>query len=571
MLVEPINDHFWFAHTLVADTVAQQLLGRQRRRLHERALEAHAGGARRRPCLAGPPRRPVPGTSSRSCRSPAPAPGAYLDRGASFQALRLASHALEEEPDDVELLRVATDAAWRLDFLDEALGYGRRWRALATDDVDRVEAQRFLTRLLHEQGTDAERDRALDELVLMAETLPDGQARGRAFGAIAQIMMLARRGDDAVAWADRAIDAARRRRRPLARSRRRSSSGRRRRSSSGVPARTAWPSCAGAYEAAIAVGDDVLTCRALSNGLNLMVAHSAEADAIRAELRGAHRVGRLRQARRPAARLPRRRRSVRPWRPAGLSASRWPRPQQYGGDWSRDRIQATLYACRAGARGGSARRRRGAPRRHRRRRSVPRRLRGGASAGCACAPPVSSATPRWPRRRGGGCWSPRRSPMLTYSLDDRADGRRRRAARRRRARGGSAPSCSTACSPTTRRTTSSSLHTDGLLLAAGGDHAAAVARPARRARRRRRGAPPGRRAAPPGARPRCAWRSPRRCWRAATAPAALAAVRHVVDVDLANWPGLAARPRRGAAAPAGGFVGALRGRADRRASARWPR
>ncbi len=51
------NDHFWFAHALVADAVAQQLLGRQRRLLHQRALEALQAAARCRPCLAGPPRR----------------------------------------------------------------------------------------------------------------------------------------------------------------------------------------------------------------------------------------------------------------------------------------------------------------------------------------------------------------------------------------------------------------------------------------------------------------------------------------------------------------------------------
>ena len=168
VLVEPITDHFWFAHALVADTVAQQLLGRQRRRLHERALvalqadpEADHASLARHAAGAGHFEQVVP-IARAGAR-------AYLDRGASFQALRLASNALEEEPDDVELLRVATDAAWRLDFLNEALGYGRRWRALAPDDADRVEAQRYLTRVLHEQGTDSERDRALDELVLMAE------------------------------------------------------------------------------------------------------------------------------------------------------------------------------------------------------------------------------------------------------------------------------------------------------------------------------------------------------------------------------------------------------------------
>ena len=51
---------------------------------------------------------------------------------------RLASDGLAEAPDDPQLLAVATDAAWRLQFSAEAIGYAHRWRADS-------ETWRFLT------------------------------------------------------------------------------------------------------------------------------------------------------------------------------------------------------------------------------------------------------------------------------------------------------------------------------------------------------------------------------------------------------------------------------------------
>jgi DNA-binding CsgD family transcriptional regulator len=282
VLIEPTNDYFWFAHALVADAVSHQLLGRERRRLHQRALVAleaqpepddaalarHAAGAGHFEQIVAIARRGSRG---------------YLDRGASFQALRLAGNALTEAPNDVDLLRVATDAAWRLDFLTEALTYGRRWREVADTDLDRVEAQRFIARLLHEQAPDVERDAALDELIQLAESLPPGRARGRSYGAVAQIMMLSERGDKAVAWADRALEAAR-------------AEGDEwlvaqamvEHASAWVQRRTQASAAAelrAAYQASRAVGDTVLACRALNNLLSLVVAHSEQADAIRADLR----------------------------------------------------------------------------------------------------------------------------------------------------------------------------------------------------------------------------------------------------------------------------------------------
>ena len=131
-------------------------------------------------------------------------------------------------------------------------------------------------------------------------------------------MMLARRGDDAVVWADRALVAAR-------------TTGddwlaaqamvERASASTFVIGRTREEGSAAlgrAYEAALAVGDPVLTCRALSNGLNLLVAAQPRRRRDPRRAARADGVGRLRQARRAAARLSRRRRRVRSRRPAGL-------------------------------------------------------------------------------------------------------------------------------------------------------------------------------------------------------------------------------------------------------------
>ena len=111
VVVEVADDTFWFTHALVADAIEHQLLGRERRRLHERSFECRAGpaggqlrrprpsrhrgralrrGRRRSPARAGPGTSPR-GTRSRRCGSPPTRSG--------------------EAPNDPELLAVATEAA----------------------------------------------------------------------------------------------------------------------------------------------------------------------------------------------------------------------------------------------------------------------------------------------------------------------------------------------------------------------------------------------------------------------------------------------------------------------------
>ena len=287
IIIEVADDLFWFNHALTADSVYQHLLGRDRRRLHERSLATlraqvgadhaslarHAQGAGAFDQVAGIAREGAP---------------RYLARGASFQALRLASDGLAESPDDPQLLGVATDAAWRLQFGVEAMAYAHRWRSAAATDVDRVEAMRFVARLYHEQGDRPQRDAALDGLIEFSATLPRGPALGRSMGAIAQIMMLAGRLDQAIEWADRGLVEARRDgdewliAQALVE---RSSSLRH-----GQSFADAERALIEAHTAAHAIGAGVLECRALNNLLTLVTPHSPVGAWARAELAEAARV-----------------------------------------------------------------------------------------------------------------------------------------------------------------------------------------------------------------------------------------------------------------------------------------
>ncbi len=112
LLAEEAPDVLAFRHALTHESVVGSLLGRQRRRLHEAAFEAlqrsgnedyalltyHAEGAERYDDMVDVSRR-----------------GAhhYLRTGATQEALRLAERALAEAGEDIELLEVASLAAWR--------------------------------------------------------------------------------------------------------------------------------------------------------------------------------------------------------------------------------------------------------------------------------------------------------------------------------------------------------------------------------------------------------------------------------------------------------------------------
>jgi DNA-binding CsgD family transcriptional regulator len=286
VVVEVADDSFWFAHALVADAIEHQLLGRERRRLHERSFEAvraaptvnhaalahHAIGAGRYDEVPAIARKGAP---------------KYLAQGHTFQALRLAADALGEAPSDPELLAVATDAAWRLNFLDEALGTAQRWERVAVEPADRIEAMRFVARLHSELGDVAASAAAREALESYAESLDAPELRGPARAALAQVHMLVGNSSEAIAWAELARadadavgdDATATRARVEAAS-----------AMIGFASRAeATAAMHDAIDHAHRLGDTVLLCRALSNSLELVPPSSPEGRALRVELLEASR------------------------------------------------------------------------------------------------------------------------------------------------------------------------------------------------------------------------------------------------------------------------------------------
>jgi DNA-binding CsgD family transcriptional regulator len=208
LLVEADDDRFSFRHALVSDEVERQLLGRERRLLHERALEGlrSSGGddlAAMARHAAGAGRFEEFVTLSRDAAQH------YLAQGSTFQSLRLAADALSEAPDDPELLAVAAESAWLVSLYAEALGYTDRWLATAREHGDIEEeaaALRWRLRLHHEMRRP---DAIIVERALLEELigrLPSCERRARAMASMAQSLMLQDQTAEAIVWADRAIE-----------------------------------------------------------------------------------------------------------------------------------------------------------------------------------------------------------------------------------------------------------------------------------------------------------------------------------------------------------------------------
>jgi DNA-binding CsgD family transcriptional regulator len=205
LLDEEDDDRFTFHHALVRDAVENQLLARERRRLHEAALAAlrtapaadiadlarHAAGAGRREEMVELARVGV---------------DHYLAIGSTHQALHLAVRALEEAPDDIRLLAGAARAAWLIGVLDDAQAYAEQLLDLTAGTVeDRSAALRLAARLRHELDDVDAMWTAVAELEELVDALPAGEERAAAMAAIAQAHMLHDHPEVAIRWADRAI------------------------------------------------------------------------------------------------------------------------------------------------------------------------------------------------------------------------------------------------------------------------------------------------------------------------------------------------------------------------------
>jgi DNA-binding CsgD family transcriptional regulator len=211
LLVETETDVFGFHHEIAREAIASGLLGRERRRLHQAALDAlRAAGSPDHAAMA----RHARGAGRFDDMVEEARLGAHeaLDRGSTYQALQLAELALDEAEDDVDLLSVATRSAYLAGVIDDATAYGEQWLALAraADDVrGEARALSMLMRLAYEMVDLDRMATTTNELAGLADRLPDGE-RARAMAYVAQSYMLRDETDPTIEWADKAYELAER-------------------------------------------------------------------------------------------------------------------------------------------------------------------------------------------------------------------------------------------------------------------------------------------------------------------------------------------------------------------------
>jgi DNA-binding CsgD family transcriptional regulator len=203
LLVESDEDQFAFRHALTREAIAGEMLGRERRRLHQAALEVlrtqdapdlaavamHARGAGRYEDMVAAARL---GCAQR------------LASGSTYAALKLAELALEEEPDDAVLLSTAATAAWLAGYPKDARRYAEQWLGSAREAEQHSAALRLLVRLAFEDRDLTGMDARTAEVHAVIDSLPVGEEQARAMAALAQSHMLRGRRAEAVEWADAA-------------------------------------------------------------------------------------------------------------------------------------------------------------------------------------------------------------------------------------------------------------------------------------------------------------------------------------------------------------------------------
>ncbi|HSS08468.1 MAG TPA: LuxR C-terminal-related transcriptional regulator, partial [Acidimicrobiales bacterium] len=214
LLVEDEPDLFSFRHALTREAIAGQLLGRERRRMHERALAVlcqldsddfaalahHARGAGHFDQVVDFARRGA---------------AQYLRQGLTQHALRLAEHGLEEECNDFELRSLASKAAWTVGLLDLSRRHGLEWRRLAAEAGDRrseAAAIRHLARVEWETGNSAGQRAYAAEALALAEQNAPSEELALALALMSEVHMLAHddpapghASEEAIRWADRAL------------------------------------------------------------------------------------------------------------------------------------------------------------------------------------------------------------------------------------------------------------------------------------------------------------------------------------------------------------------------------
>ena len=204
VLVESGEDEFAFRHALVREAIADQMLGRQRRRLHEAALDVLLRGGAADPAMVAHHARGA-GRYDDMIAAARRGTALYLSIGSAYQALQLAEMGLDEVPDDTDLLAAGARAAWLAGLLDDALRYGRHWRDLASTTTDRAESLYLLVRIAWESREPVEMRALTHDIETLIAQLPPGADQARAMTAIAQSAYLRDDLDAALLWSDRAL------------------------------------------------------------------------------------------------------------------------------------------------------------------------------------------------------------------------------------------------------------------------------------------------------------------------------------------------------------------------------
>ena len=206
-MVETDPDVFSFHHEIAREAIESGLLGRERRRLHEAALEAlRRTGSRDHVALA----RHARGAGRYDDMVEESRLGAHdsLALGSTYQALQLAELGLTEAEDDVDLLALATRAAWLAGLLDDALEHGDRWLDRARGG-GRRERGGGRARPAHADRVGARRHRCErrvhDALSDVIDRLPTDEGRARAMAFVAQSYMLRDEVARTCEWADKAF------------------------------------------------------------------------------------------------------------------------------------------------------------------------------------------------------------------------------------------------------------------------------------------------------------------------------------------------------------------------------
>jgi DNA-binding CsgD family transcriptional regulator len=209
LMAETGEDEFGFRHALFREALTEGLLGRQKRRLHEAAVDALLAGGDADPALVAHHAQGA-GRYEQMLDAAREGAGAYLTIGSAYQALQLAELGLSEDGDDPALLAVAAQAAWLANLPEDAAGHARRWWEVAAGPADRVAALQLLLRLAWEAGDHAELTVLTHEMQRLADDLPAGEDQARAVAAVAQSCLMRDEIDGAERWARRAIELAER-------------------------------------------------------------------------------------------------------------------------------------------------------------------------------------------------------------------------------------------------------------------------------------------------------------------------------------------------------------------------